>query len=153
MAARRMIDFPFVSWQNPFATMDQMARQMDALSNAVFGRPGLKWLASKVFPAVNITEDGDKYYVRAELPGIRPEDLNVEVTGRNLTISGERKIASEGQNIRYHRKEREAGRFSRAVELPGEIDGNSVNAKLNNGVLMIEISKSEASKPRKIMIQ
>ena len=151
MVARR-INFPSFSWQNPFTTMDQLTREMDWLRGNVFGRPGLRWMPAKVFPAVNITENNDKYYVRAELPGIKAGDINVEITGKNLTISGERKITSEGENVRYHRRERDAGRFSRVIGLPGDIDAESVNAEMVDGILTVAISKAEASKPKKITV-
>ena len=152
MVATRMINYPSWSRQNPFAAMNQMAREMDWLTNNMFGRPDLRWMPAKVFPAVNITENGDKYYVRAELPGIKAEDINVEITGKKLTMSGERKIKSEGETVRYHRRERESGRFSRVIGLPGDIDANTVKAEMVNGILTVEISKSEASKPKKITV-
>jgi HSP20 family protein len=153
MVARRLFDFPFAGWQNQMTTMDQMAKQMDWLSKSVADRPGLRWFSSKVYPALNITEDLNKYYVRAELPGIKSDEIQLEITGRNLAISGERKIRSEGGNARYHRREREAGRFSRMVTLPGEIDANSASARMVNGLLVIEISKSDAAKPKKISVK
>lgn len=93
-----------------------------------------------------------KFYVRAELPGIKADAIDIQVVGRNLTITGERKIPSEGENIRYHRKEREAGKFSRIIGLPGDIDESNVEAKIVNGVLTVAIAKSEASKPKKITL-
>jgi HSP20 family protein len=141
MVARRMINFPSTGWQNPFTEMERMVQQMDLLTKAMFGgRPGMRLYPSRVFPAVNITEDKDNYFVRAELPG------------RNLTISGERKIQFEGENAKYHRREREAGKFSRVIGLPGDIDSNSVEAKMVNGILTVVISKSEASKPKQISV-
>ncbi len=116
MVAKRIIGFPSMGLHRPFGEMDRMARQMDLLTNALFGRPQMPLFSSRVFPAVNITEDKEKYYVRAELPGIKADEISLEVTGRNLTISGERKIQSEGENARYHRREREAGSFSRVSD-------------------------------------
>lgn len=152
MVFRKMFDFPFMGWQNNLASMERMARQMDLLTSTMFGRPQMRFFPSKVFPAVNITEDKDRYYVRAELPGIRPEEIRLEVVGRNLSISGERKIQSEGENIRYHRREREAGRFSRVIGLPGDVNSDSVDAKLVNGILTITVGKSEIAKPKQISV-
>lgn len=67
---------------------------------------------SPSFPLTNLSEDKDNYYVRAELPGVKGDELDIQVTGKNLAISGERKIASEEDGARYHRREREAGTFS-----------------------------------------
>ncbi|ADD68265.1 heat shock protein Hsp20 [Denitrovibrio acetiphilus DSM 12809] len=106
----------------------------------------------KVFPSVNITEDNDNYFVRAELPGMVSEDLEIEFSGKKLIISGERKIASEGTNVKYHRREREAGKFSRAIMLPMEADGDKAAASMKNGILTIKLPKREEVKPRKIAI-
>ena len=153
MIARRMINFPSMGWQNPFTEMERMVQQMDLLTKAMFGgRPAMRLYPSRVFPAVNITEDKDIYFVRAELPGIKNDEIDLQVNGRNLTISGERKIQFEGENARYHRREREAGKFSRVIGLPGDIDSNSVEAKMVNGILTVVISKSEASKPKQISV-
>jgi HSP20 family protein len=152
MFARRLFDFPLGGWQHQFADLERMSRQMDQLSHAVFGRPGMNWLTARVFPAVNLTEDKDKYYIRAELPGIKADELNIQVNGRNLTITGERTIPSEGENIRYHRKERESGKFSRVIGLPGDIDADHMDAKMVNGVLTVTIAKSEAAKPKQITV-
>lgn len=152
MLSKRMINHPSMGWANPIAEMERMARQMSALSSAMLGKPAMQLFPSRVFPAVNITEDKDKYFVRAELPGIKADEIEVQVTGRNLTISGERKIQSEGENVKYHRREREAGRFSRVIGLPGEIEESGVDAKFVNGMLTVEIPKSEAARPKQITV-
>lgn len=153
MIARRLYNLPAMGWRNPFAEMDRISRQMDRLSNTFFGRePGLRFFPSRVFPAVNITEDKDRYVVRAELPGMKAEEIDLQVDGRNLMITGERKIHSEGEGAKYHRRERDAGKFSRVIGLPGDIDGDNVDAKMENGVLTVAIGKPEAVKPRQITI-
>lgn len=152
MLARRLINFPSMGWANPFAEMDRMARRMDTLSRHMFDSPSLSLFPSKVFPAVNISEDKDKYFVCAELPGIKADEIDIQVHGKNLTISGERKIPSEGDTVKYHRREREAGKFSRVIGLPGDIDEDGVDARMENGVLMVEIAKSEAAKPKQITV-
>jgi HSP20 family protein len=152
MAATKMTQSPFLGWRHPLAEMHRLARQMDQMADAMIGRPEMRWLSSRVFPAVNITEDTDKYYVRAELPGIKSDDIQLEVTGKKLAISGERKIRSEGESAKYHRKEREEGKFSRIIRMPAEVNADNVNAKLVNGVLTIAIAKFEAAKPRQIAI-
>ena len=153
MLKRNMFGLPSMGWRNPFADFENLTRQMDLLTNAMYGRPGARLVTPKVFPAINITEDKDKYYVRAELPGMKAEDIKLEVTGRNLAITGERKIHSESENARYHRRERDAGRFSRIVALPGEVDADSVDAKLVNGLLTVSIAKSAAAKAKQITVK
>ena len=152
MLARRMTNFPPVTWANPFADMERMARKINLLSRHMFGSPAMPMFPSKVFPAVNITEDKDKYYLRAELPGIKADEIDIQVNNKSLTISGERKIKSEADNVKYHRREREAGKFSRVVGLPAEIDENGVDARMVDGMLMVEIPKSEAAKPKQITV-
>jgi HSP20 family protein len=132
--------------------MERMIQQMDVLTKAMFGRPGLRLSPTRVFPAVNITEDKDSFFVRAELPGIKTDEIDLQINGRNLTISGERKIRFEGENAKYHRREREAGKFSRVIGLPSDIDAGRVDAKMINGVLTVEIPKSETSRPKQITV-
>jgi len=153
MLTRNVFGLPSMGWRNPFADLENLNRQMDMLTNAMYGRPGARLMMPKVFPAINITEDKDKYYVRAELPGIKAEDIKLEVTGKNLSIIGERKIQSEDENVRYHRREREAGRFSRIVGLPGDLDADSVDAKLVAGLLTVAIAKSAAAKAKQITVK
>lgn len=91
-------------------------------------------VSAGVFPLLNLTEDKNNYYVRAELTGVKGDELDIQVTGKNLAISGERKFAAEEEGARYHRREREAGIFSRMIGLPGEVDTDKVEANLENGI-------------------
>jgi HSP20 family protein len=109
-------------------------------------------LGAGVYPLINLTEDKDNYYVRAEMPGLKADELSISVTANNLSISGERKIASEGENVRYHRREREAGTFSRILGLPGEVDADKVEANHVNGILTVVIPKAETAKPKQITV-
>ena len=153
MLPRGIFNLSGIGSANPFTEMERMRRQMDALSG-LFGR-GAQWRREQsagVFPLLNLTEDKDSYYVRTELPGIKAEELGIEIIDKTLTISGERKIPEEGEKVRYHRREREAGRFSRAITLPGEVDSDKTRAKMRDGLLMITIPKAEALKPRQITV-
>jgi HSP20 family protein len=128
-----------------------MRQQMDKFLSRV-PDSGMPSLHAGVFPSINLTEDKDHYYLRAELPGISAEDLDIQATGNNLSISGERKIEVEKDNVRYHRKEREEGKFSRAISLPGDIDADGVSASLTNGILRVSVPKAEKAKPKQISI-
>ncbi|MGD8367007.1 MAG: Hsp20/alpha crystallin family protein [Desulfobacterales bacterium] len=150
MIYRRLFDLPTWRLRNPFEELERMRSQMDRVMEG-FSGSGLRPSAG-VFPAVNLTEDADRYYVRAELPGIKSEDLDIQVTGRNLSLSGERVIAPDVEGARYHRREREGGKFSRVIGLPGEVNPEKVEARLANGVLTVSVAKAEAAKPRKITI-
>lgn len=134
--------------------LEEMRSQMDRLFNMFHDRPaGRVGAGAGVFPAINITEDAGAFYVSAELPGVKSADLEINVTSNQLTLAGERKISQEAADARYHRREREAGRFSRAVALPGDIDADHVKAKLVDGVLTITIPKAEKARPKQIKVQ
>ena len=144
MLPRSVFNLSGFGSMNPLTEMERMRRQMEALSGLLSrGAPWRRELSAGVFPLLNLTENKDNYYVRAELPGIQAEDLGIEVVDKTLTISGERKITEEGGKVRYHRRERDAGRFSRAITLPGEIDSDSTEAKMKDGLLTISIPKAE----------
>jgi HSP20 family protein len=119
-----------------------------ALSKGTLSRP-----SAGVFPLTNITQDSENYYIRAELPGMKADELDIQVTSDGISISGERKIPKEGDNVKYHRRERDAGHFSRLISMPGEIDVSKVGASLENGVLKVSIPKAEAVKPRQITVK
>jgi HSP20 family protein len=110
-------------------------------------------LPTGVFPLTNITEDKDKFYLRAELPGIKADDVDISITGNSISISGKRTIAAEDEKVKYHRREREAGSFRRMIKLPGEIDTGRVTAKSRDGVLTVVLPKAEAAKPKQIPIK
>jgi HSP20 family protein len=127
---------------------------MDRLSDLMQrGTPFRTYEPTGVFPAINLTEDVSNYYVRAELPGIKADSFDIQAVGKSLTISGEREIPSEGEDVRYYRREREAGKFSRAIMLPGEIDIDKIEAKMTNGLLTIRVPKAEAAKPKQIAVK
>jgi len=118
------------------------------LSRGLLGTP-----AAGVFPLMNITEGKDNFYVRAELPGLKAGDLDISVTGDTLTIAGERKIPAEDEKAKYHRREREAGRFSRIITLPAQVDTGKVEAHSKDGLLTVILPKAEAAKPKQITIK
>lgn len=152
MLIRRIFNNPAL-YRNPFNELERMRRQMDALTGSMFGGAPQQALASGVYPALNVTEDKDNYYIRAELPGLKNDDLDIQATGKSISISGQKKIAPEDDNAKYHRREREAGRFSRIIDLPDNINAEKVEAGLANGILTITIPKAETAKPRQITIQ
>ena len=153
MLPRSIFSFPGFGSTNPFTEMERMRQQMDALSGMLSrGTPWRREQPAGVFPLLNLTENKDDYYIRAELPGITGEELGIEIVDKTLTISGERKIPEEDKKVRYHRREREAGRFSRAITLPGEGDSDKIRAHMRDGLLTITIPKAEAQKPRQITV-
>jgi HSP20 family protein len=126
-------------------------------------RQGMEWLldsftsptpafTSRVFPSINLTEDKDNYYLRAELPGMKPEELDISVVEDQVSIRGERKIPLESKKFGYHRREREDGTFRRTISLPMGVESEKVKAEMNKGILKITMPKHEKAKPRKIQI-
>jgi HSP20 family protein len=125
---------------------------MDHLSKGLTGGV-LKGPIAGVFPLVNVTEDSHSYYCRAELPGMRADDLDIAVTGNSLSIAGERKITAQDKNANYHRREREAGKFSRMISLSDQVDTAKAEARCVDGVLTVVLPKAESAKPRQITIK
>jgi HSP20 family protein len=103
------------------------------------------------WPALNTWEDGDAAWVEAELPGLAMDDVEVLVSGSDVTINGERRIAAP-DNAAWHRRERSQGRFSRTLSLPWEIDADKVEARLQDGVLTVRLPKCETCKPKKVKV-
>ena len=150
MINRGLFDFPGFGWRGHFEELNRMRRHLDH----VFGQLGEGQpvqQTSGVFPLINLTESKDAYIVRAELPGVSAEDLDIQTTGRNISVTGRRQLDPD-KSAKYHRRERETGRFARAVALPGDIDREGVSATLKDGILQVTAPKSEAAKPRQIKI-
>lgn len=106
-----------------------------------------------VFPLMNVTEGKDNYYVRAELPGLKADELDISVTGETLSISGERKLPVEDEKAQYHRRERGAGKFSRIVSLPTQVDTGKAEAHCADGILTVVLPKAEEAKPKQIAVK
>jgi HSP20 family protein len=147
-------DYFFPGWGRG-SILDELGRmqqQMTRLNQSLQPRSG-GYTPAGVFPAVNLTENKDGYFIRAELPGVKSEALDIQVAGRNVSVSGERTIASEGSGARYHRREREGGKFSRVIGLPGDIDADQVTARMENGILTVYVPKAETAKPKQISVK
>jgi len=152
MIYRRLFGLPTWRLRSRFDELEHMRRQMDRIFGEL-NRGSAEKSISGVFPAINLTENTDNYYVRTELPGVQSQDLDIQATVNSLAISGERKIPEVEANAKYHRREREAGKFSRMIGLPDNINMDAVEAALENGILTIVIPKKEAAKPRQITIK
>ena len=152
MAIIRRFGLPTTWRERGFDDLDRMRRQMDRLFEGLAGWPFREPTAG-VFPLTNVTEDKDNYYVRAELPGMAADEIDISMTGDALSISGERKIPAEEEGAKYHRREREAGKFSRMISLPGHIDTEKAEASCTDGVLTVVVPKTAAAKPRQISVK
>jgi len=141
-------------WQ-PFGAlwgdMDRFRQEMDRL----FGRHVMaaeSELAAS--PPVNVWEDEQKLYVEVELPGLKLEDLRIEIMeGNVLTVQGERNAPEVAKGAAWHRQERGFGKFARALELPFPVEAEKVEAKFVNGVLFVTLPRAEADKPRRILVK
>ena len=131
-----------------WSQMDRMTREMDRL----LGRARSGAARVGVYPALNLFDDGESLVLRAELPGIDPDDLEIRATGRSVTIAGERRRPEVDENAGAHRLERSYGRFRRAVSLPQQIDPDRVQARYERGVLELVLPRAEEAKPRKIQV-
>ena len=131
-----------------WSEMSRLSREMDRLlsDTRTVSRAG-------VFPPLNVYDDGESLIVHAEMPGIDPNDLEVNATVNALTIKGERKTPKVDEKTSFHRRERGYGTFSRTINLPQEIDPTKVQASCKLGVLEVSLPKAEATKPRRIEIQ
>ena len=130
---------------------DRLRQVVDRLFD-VFST-GTEPFFSRVYPALNVTEDVENLYVRAELPGVKAESLELSVVEGRLLIRGERKTEVEDKAASYHRREREAGFFRRTIALPTRVASDHVSAAMKEGVLTITLPKAEEAKPRKITVK
>ena len=104
-------------------------------------------------PMVDVCEDKDNVLVRADLPGLNKEEIDLSILGNTLTIKGEKKSETEVDEENYHRVERSYGLFQRTVELPSDVDQDKVDASYKDGVLEVKLPKKEAVKGKKIAIK
>jgi HSP20 family protein len=139
-----------IRWK-PIDEVDRLRQEVDNLFGSFLS--GTESSFSRVYPALNLSEKDNTLYVRAELPGVKPEDLDISVVEGRLLIGGERKIDVEEQKASYHRREREAGFFRRTIGLPVKVDTSKVAASMKNGILTITLPKSEEAKPKKITVK
>jgi HSP20 family protein len=142
-----------VRWE-PLRELSTLQNEMNRLFGTVFDTPAQpnggtlrRWM-----PAMDLVETGDHFVLRADLPGLSEEDVNIEVEDRVLTVSGERKAEQAESTDGYHRVERAFGSFSRSLTLPEGVDAEAVSASFDKGVLEVRIPKPEQRKPRKISI-
>jgi HSP20 family protein len=137
---------------NPFTLMRRMSEEMDRTFGQFFGQK--RGGAGGWYPEVEITERDGQLHIHTDLPGLRPEDVKVEITGEKLTISGERKSEQEHRIGRAYRSERRYGEFYREIALPEGVNADQAKAQFRDGVLEITVPVPErASNRRQIPIQ
>ncbi len=138
---------------DPFHNLADIREEMNRLFDDSFRRLGRGDLEGAFAPAVDIVEHQDHYLVRADLPGLRREDVNVTLQDNFLTIKGEKKYEAETKEGHYYRRERLSGTFARVIELPTSVEARKIEASFKDGVLHVTLPKSEEAKPKEIDIK
>jgi len=141
-----------IRW-NPFGEMVSLRSAMDRMFEGAMIGPELEWRPSTSWQlSLDVVESDDDYSVKASVPGINPDDLNITLSGRTLTIKGEVKEETESEEGKYHLRERRYGSFSRSIRLPTEINAAEVEASYDAGVLKLSLPKVEEVKPKRIEV-
>lgn len=141
-------------WE-PMRELQTMRSLMDRFfDEPFFSTPSLWSQRGENFPVpLDLIEEEGEYVVKASMPGVNPEDVEITLTDNVLTIKGETKSESESKEANYHVRERHYGSFMRQIALPMPVKAEEVEATNENGVLMLRLPKSEAVKPKKIAVK
>jgi HSP20 family protein len=146
----------------PAMDLTRWERDMDRMMENFFGRRMRSWLPDRLFrgeelafraPAVDLFEEKDDIVVKAELPGIDKDNIEVNLTDHTLTIKGEKKKEEEVKEENYFRSERSYGSFVRTLELPKDVHADKVKASFKNGILEIRMPKTEEAKAKEIKVK
>ena len=150
---------------NPFKTPSSWDpfREMEEVQNRFLTLLGRRWPALRAqpdeefalmewLPPVDIEENGREYVIKAELPGMKKEEVKLKVEGGTLMISGERKAEKEENDKKYHRLERSYGTFQRSFTLPEGTLPEKISAEFKDGVLLVHLPKDEKVKPKAIEV-
>jgi HSP20 family protein len=138
---------------DPFREAVSLRDAMNALFQESVLRPssGLAGGGATALP-LDVSENENEFVVKASLPGIKPEDVQITVHGDTLMIQGETRSEEEKKGERWHLRERRSGSFQRSIALPVPVDSDKAQAQFEHGVLTLTLPKSEAAKPRQIKI-
>ena len=140
---------------DPFREMVSLHEVMDRLLAETFTRPlglsmseNLGWV-----PQIDMYQTSDNIVVKATVPGVKPDDLHITITGDVLTIRGEIKAEEEVQNATYHLRERRYGTFSRSLPLPAPVVADKAKAEFEDGILTLTLPKAEEVRPKAIKVK
>jgi HSP20 family protein len=150
MAIFRFTERP--GFGNPWTEFDRIRRSLDQFSQN-YSNDELRYGRATVFPPINVYEENESLVIKAEIPGVKTEDLDISLEGETLTLAGKRKPLDDSGQKAFHRREIERGSFSRALSLPVKVDPDKVSASLKNGILTITISKAAEIKPRQVKVK
>lgn len=148
------MDMDVVRWE-PFQELVTLRQAMDKLFSDSFVRMprSLELEEGTVAPAVDIYEDADKVGIKASMPGVKPEDIDINITANSVTIKGTTESQKEVKDENFVRKERYYGTFTRTIALPTGLKVDKAEATMSNGVLTLEIPKAEEVKPKTVKIK
>lgn len=142
-----------IRW-NPVRDMVSLRNEVDRLFEEAFRLPDLRWERPVKWDlALDVIEKPEGFVVKASVPGIKPEDLEVTLSDNLLTIKGEYKQEELCNDEQYHLRERRYGQFTRSISLPMPVDANAIEAVFEQGVLTLNIPKAEAVKPLRIAVK
>ncbi len=130
--------------------LDRMQREMNRLFDGYSPRTMQQ---ATSYPLVNLWADEESVLLKAEVPGVKGEDLEISIEENTLIISGERIKESMPENGSYHRRERGAGKFTRSINLPFRVPQDKVEAEMKNGILTVKLPRAEEDKPKKINVK
>lgn len=136
--------------RDPFASLQQ---EMDQLLSRFKTDWNGDWPAGVIAPSVDLSETDDALQLRMDVPGMKSEEINIELAGNTIRISGEHKEEKEEKGKTFHRLERRSGSFARALALPAAVKEDKITAECNDGVLTITLPKTETAKTRKIPVK
>jgi HSP20 family protein len=134
----------------PWGLLNQLQKELERSQDIQSSEGSIS--TAEWAPAVDIKEENDKFVLQADIPGVKPEDIEVNMEAGVLTVKGEKKAEAKTEKEGYKRVERTYGSFYRRFSLPDSADGEAISAKCKNGVLEIVIPKREAVKPKKIEV-
>ncbi len=138
-------------WE-PVREMMTLREAMDRLFEDAYTQP-LAFNGGNSAPAIDMYQTEDDVVVKATMPGLKPEDVDITVTGETLTLRGEYKQENEQKNARYHIREQRSGSFERSLMLPTDVKAEKAKADFEDGVLTITMPIAEEVKPKSISIQ
>ena len=138
--------------RDPFREMMSLRSAMDRLFDSAFFSTPWEWQPLSGEMSLDVAETENEFLVKASLPGINPDDLEITLSGKTLTIKGEYKTEEEKEDVHYHLRERRYGSFSRSLSLPTPIVADAIEAKYESGVLTLHLPKTEEVKPKHITI-
>jgi HSP20 family protein len=139
---------------DPFQDLQSFRDEMNrTLSRWFSPQEGDEPTRRRWMPALDVTESEDAYQIDVEVPGLRPEDINVTVDQGMLTVQGERRSEEEKGDRSYHRVERRYGAFRRSITLPRDVDASKVEANYDNGVLRLRVPKTAGSQAKRIEVK